>query len=837
MKKRSGIALNIKPMNGNDYGVFLPNAKRKYVIGRNSRGARSNVDVAIADKHVSRRHCEIKWMKTFGWVVRDLNTSNGTTLDGEQIYSPTSIHEHAELLIGTTRITFRFDKPKDYIVIGDKVRDDDESAVGDETKTETTVVLDTVDGVSHPSQYMVTETLSPGGGVADAPFSARRGTPDNMPTGTVSEAPTLPVDDMATKAQRTFKSDRTKTTKIVEDFHSKTKSATRAETVVEATSALTESTVELVRKPDGMVRQDVPSEESVRPEGLGGIFLDLVNANLIDKSRALALLQVARAVGRTYFRALAEDTMVKFKDEIYQMVSKKLGLQLINDEKALFSEVINPDWLHVAVAESLGVLVLEPRSPSVVRYATIDPFDLVLDDWIRQRGQSPTEKVLTTPKSFFGVIHRLKSRVDDEMAGEIGVAINISMEEERHIRNDIENVEVPQIVNYFLHRGHAQGASDIHIEPTEDRLLIRNRVDGMLHEDTTLPSSLHSEIVSRIKIIAGMDVAEKRRPQDGRIGSVIRGSAIDVRVSTYPTVYGDKIVMRLLDKSALRPSPETLGLLAGGLRLLKDKISAPYGLIMLCGPTGSGKTTTLYSCLGSIDKTTDNVLTIEDPVEYRLKGVHQMQVNEKIGLTFASGLRTILRQDPDVIMVGECRDLETAAMAIQASLTGHIVFSTIHTNDSVGVVTRLLDMEIDPFLVANALSLAVAQRLVRCVCQHCKTTILGKEVLKDLYAGGVSDERLKSLHIEVDPEVSYVKGAGCMHCRNTGYQGRQAVFELFEMTAEARTMIMSNNFNANNLHEYAVKQGMITLIKHGMHLVDEGITTHEEVLRVLGESY
>ena len=247
--------------------------------------------------------------------------------------------------------------------------------------------------------------------------------------------------------------------------------------------------------------------------------------------------------------------------------------------------------------------------------------------------------------------------------------------------------------------------------------------------------------------------------------------------------------------------------------------------------------TTLYSCLGSIDKLAKNVLTVEDPVEYRLKGVHQMQVNEKIGLNFASGLRTILRQDPDVIMVGECRDQETASMAINASLTGHIVFSTIHTNDAIGVITRLLDMKIDPFLVANSVSIAVAQRLVRVVCRHCRTEVSGREVLDRLHEEGASDERLANLGMDVDADFFYVKGAGCMHCHNTGYLGRRAVFELFEMTSEARTMIMSPNFNADQLRTYSQGNGMETLISHGLHLVDEGETTHEEVLRVLGESY
>ena len=343
---------------------------------------------------------------------------------------------------------------------------------------------------------------------------------------------------------------------------------------------------------------------------------------------------------------------------------------------------------------------------------------------------------------------------------------------------------------------------------------------------------MHPEIVSRVKILSGMDVAEKRRPQDGRIGTLIRENAIDVRVSSYPTIYGEKIVMRLLDKNALRPSPEHLGMISRDLRLLYDKLDAPFGLVMISGPTGSGKTTTLYSCLSYIDKKTKNVLTVEDPVEYRLKGVHQMQVNEKIGLTFASGLRTILRQDPDVIMVGECRDGETAGMAIQAALTGHIVFSTIHTNDAVGVIPRLIDMGVEPFLVANSVSLCIAQRLVRRICRHCQAPEEGQSVLERLHNDAISDERLAALGIVVDPDLTYVTGRGCVHCRNTGYQGRQAVFEIFEIDQDARAEIVSPTFDANVMRRRARERGMTTLIGHGMMLIDEGMTTHSEVVRV-----
>jgi type II secretory ATPase GspE/PulE/Tfp pilus assembly ATPase PilB-like protein len=350
-----------------------------------------------------------------------------------------------------------------------------------------------------------------------------------------------------------------------------------------------------------------------------------------------------------------------------------------------------------------------------------------------------------------------------------------------------------------------------------------------------MPLELHSAVVSRIKIMAGMDVAERRRPQDGRISIMIRKSPLDVRVSTLPTVLGEKVVMRLLDDEALRPSPDQLGIRDQNLRIILDKITAPHGLIMISGPTGSGKTTTLYSCLSAADRAHRNVVTIEDPVEYRLRGVHQMQVSEKIGLSFASGLRTILRQDPDVIMVGECRDAETAHMAVQAALTGHVVFSTIHANDCISVLTRLLDMRVDSFLVASALSLSISQRLVRVSCKHCAVMVEGREILRLLRAEGVSAEKMARLGLSIDDKMPCVHPAGCPHCRHTGYAGRQAVFEMLEINAEIRKLIVSENFEVDALRLLARKSGMVPMIGHGLQLVEEGRTTYSELIRVFGD--
>ena len=369
----------------------------------------------------------------------------------------------------------------------------------------------------------------------------------------------------------------------------------------------------------------------------------------------------------------------------------------------------------------------------------------------------------------------------------------------------------------------------------EDGTVVRNRIDGILHEEARLPIALHPAITSRVKILAGMDVAERRRPQDGRITAQIRQMPLDIRVSSFPTVSGEKIVLRLLDEKALRPTPEKLGMRDHNLRMLLDKITAPHGLIMLSGPTGSGKTTTLYSCLSAVDRYRRNVVTLEDPVEYRLKGVHQMQVNERIGLTFANGLRTILRQDPDVLMVGECRDSESAQMTIRASLAGRVVLSTIHANDAVGVVSRLLDMKIDPFLVATALSLPIAQRLVRTTCNHCRTTVEGAEMLAMLRAEGVSEDKLSYLGIDIDSRASCLHATGCAQCRHTGYAGRQPVFEMFEVTDEFRELIAAEPFNANDLRTAVRDSGMLSMVEDALQLVQDERTTYSEVIRVFGD--
>ena len=561
-----------------------------------------------------------------------------------------------------------------------------------------------------------------------------------------------------------------------------------------------------------------------------------------DRDRVLRAAETARQTGVTLVAALQNQSDDRLS-RLYARLAEDYGFAILYDKDRVLEQAQeadeDPDLL--AAGREMGVLILPSqerqngrRRPHV---ALTDPTDLGVRDWLRDRIGADIAFSLIEPKTFKDVRSKLAAQSDDFNMDDQVIHIDVTAADEQMILADTGAVDTPRIVNWMLWRSFRAGSSDIHVEPTEGYLVIRNRIDGILHEERRMPLERHAEISSRLKIIAGMDVAEKRRPQDGRIGVVIDKRPIDIRVSSFPTIHGEKLVMRLLDRSALRPSPSDLGLKPRDLTLLLEKVDAPFGLVMISGPTGSGKTTTLYSCLSHIDKDSRNVLTVEDPVEYRLAGVHQMQVNERIGLTFAAGLRTILRQDPDVIMVGECRDEETAAMAIQSALTGHIVFSTIHTNDAIGVITRLLDIGIDRFLVANALTLAVAQRLVRRICPHCPTIEPGKEIRQRLHRDGITDARLRDLALPLDDKEHYAVEQGCPACRHTGYLGRQPVFEVFEMTNDARTMILDPDFNADRLRQAALQDGMTTLIRHGISLIEGEKTTHEEIIRVLGETY
>ena len=407
------------------------------------------------------------------------------------------------------------------------------------------------------------------------------------------------------------------------------------------------------------------------------------------------------------------------------------------------------------------------------------------------------------------------------MNGESTDSIISEIEETGDLLDDTSDAPMIRLVNIILSQAVKDRASDIHIEPFQNTVKVRYRIDGVLYNILNLPRKVHSSLASRIKIMARLNIAEKRLPQDGRIDIKIAERSVDIRVSSIPTAFGERVVLRLLDKTASILNLAELGMDGKRIKLFNSLIKSPYGIILVTGPTGSGKTTTLYSALSSINNPDINIITIEDPIEYQIEGIGQIQVNPKIDLTFANGLRSIVRQDPDVILVGEIRDRETAEIAIQSSLTGHLVFSTLHTNDAAGSVTRLIEMGIEPFLVVSSVIAIVAQRLVRVLCPKCKEPYTP------------DDESLGNMGLErniLEKHVFFRK-KGCTACMHTGYRGRSAIFEIMYMDDEIKRLILKTS-DANQINELAVSRGMTTLLQDGTRKALSGITTVEEVLRV-----
>lgn len=460
--------------------------------------------------------------------------------------------------------------------------------------------------------------------------------------------------------------------------------------------------------------------------------------------------------------------------------------------------------LIAAVAGDNGVLALSELS----KYMRLSPRPL----------KASTGVVLDAINRFYGSMGSAEE-VMDNITGDDLSSVAVEFEKPKDLLELTEDAPIIRLFNAILQQAVKDRASDIHIEPYEKDLDVRLRVDGIMHKVLAPPKIIQNALISRIKIMGGLDIAETRLPQDGRIRLLVAGRDVDIRVSIVPTAYGERAVLRLLDRKQ-----GLIGLYEVGLNLEDEKrlegmLHSTHGIILVTGPTGSGKTTTLYSALNRIHTEEKNILTVEDPVEYQLKGVGQIHVNPKIGLTFASGLRSILRQDPDVIMVGEIRDFETAEIAIQASLTGHMVLSTLHTNDAPSAITRLVDMGVEPFLAASSLLGVLAQRLVRVICPHCKE------------AYEPTEEELKYVSVPV-----LYKGKGCEKCAGKGYLGRLGIFELLAISDEIRGMITDKS-DAQSIRTRALALGMTTLRSDGFEKAAKGITTIEEILRVTQKDY
>ena len=469
------------------------------------------------------------------------------------------------------------------------------------------------------------------------------------------------------------------------------------------------------------------------------------------------------------------------------------------------------------------------RTEDSLLVALSDPLDsTLLNDLGTLTGEavepclaSATEILKAINKSYESKVGE-SDNVIEEIEGDRSTDLVQDFEPE-DLLDTSDEAPIIRFVNSLITQGYKERASDIHIEPFENELMIRYRVDGILYNIHNPPFKAHAGIVSRIKIMSQLNIAEKRLPQDGRLRVRIAGQDIDVRVSTLPTAFGERVVLRLLDKASSVLSLEEIGLKETQLQRVENMINKSHGVFLVTGPTGSGKTTTLYSVLTRLDRLEKNIITVEDPIEYQLSGVGQLQVNSKIDLTFANGLRSILRQDPDIIMVGEIRDQETAEIVIQSALTGHMVFSTLHTNDAAGALTRLVEMGVEPFLAASSIVGVMAQRLVRKICPHCREEVVPPaELLDELRDEGLPDNPV------------FFSGRGCERCMQIGYWGRTGIYELMEMDDDVRDLLLKNK-DAASIRKIAKQKGMQTLRSAGLAKALQGETTLEEVLRVTQE--
>jgi general secretion pathway protein E len=450
-----------------------------------------------------------------------------------------------------------------------------------------------------------------------------------------------------------------------------------------------------------------------------------------------------------------------------------------------------------------------------------------MDDLIRMLGFDDVRPVLSTKDAILFAINMsydLSRGSAEQLVQDMeenGSAIISELEEKADLLDDISDAPIIKLANHIISQSVKARASDIHIEPYQDSFKVRYRVDGILYDFLSPPKWLQPALISRIKVMAKMNIAEKRLPQDGRLDVKIGHQEIDVRVSTLPTSFGERLVLRLLDKSGSLISLSDLGLDADKLALLDNLIRSPNGIILVTGPTGSGKTTTLYAILSSINIPDVNIITIEDPIEYQLQGINQIQVNPKINLTFAKGLRSIVRQDPDVILVGEIRDQETAEIAVQSALTGHLVFSTLHTNDSASAITRLVDIGVEPFLLSSSVLAVIAQRLIRVLCTDCKEAYTPDEAA--LMRLGINRDQIR--------DAAIYRAKGCENCFHTGYKGRKGIFEMMILDSGLKSLILKT-FDSNRIKNEALNRNMVTLRQDGINKVLSGISTIEEVLRV-----
>ena len=552
----------------------------------------------------------------------------------------------------------------------------------------------------------------------------------------------------------------------------------------------------------------------------------LVASGIITEAQLEQALAMPREDGQRLGDVLIQHGFIT-EAQLIDALRVQLGVDFI-DLTAVSIPVELARYVPRNIAKKYGVVPVKLVQDRLY-LAMHDPLDFVAQDEVKTASRKRVVPMIATRRAVEQAIALLSgsegtARVIEEMKREVGSGEDIVPAQLPHDTADPEeSAPTIRFVNSLIERAFTERASDIHLEPQEGELVVRMRIDGMLHRILTVPSDLQNTVISRLKIMGGMNIAEHKIPQDGHAMVSVRGHSLDLRISSMPTVYGEKIVLRLLDKSAQALDKSALGLEGRDLDNYNALLKNTSGVILLVGPTGSGKSTTMCNMLRDLAREEINIVTLEDPVEYHIPGVSQCQINEKTGMTFASGLRAILRQDPDIISVGEIRDGETASIAMRAAITGHLVFSTLHTNDAPSAVSRLADIGVVPWLISSALRGVVSQRLVRKICPHCKT------------AYRPSDEELAVLGMDIGSDVTFYKGAGCPECRHSGYSGRRAVFEILMIDRTLRRLI-SGGADSAALADAAYGSGFITMRDSCRQLVLSGVTSAEEAARTINST-
>lgn len=572
----------------------------------------------------------------------------------------------------------------------------------------------------------------------------------------------------------------------------------------------------------------------------------LVGKNKLLQQDAAEIRIKSVSLGKDVEEIIREEKKVT-EEDLIEAKAEVLGVPYFNETQL----VISPELMKL-IPESLArMYLLLPiglnKNEGSLKVAMVRPNDLGVINFFQKRTGYRLQVMMASEATVNSLIDKLyiqslTGEISDVLAeaGDTSDETGVKTISNDSLAKIIKEPKIVEIVKKILEHAIKLRASDIHIEPEENITRIRYRIDGILEEKLTLDKKYQASLVSRIKILSGMKIDEKRVPQDGRFNFSADGEEVDLRISSLPTVFGEKVVMRLLKKSGKAPTLTELGLRGRALKNLEQAVTIPHGIILITGPTGSGKTTTLYAMLTKINTPRVNIVTLEDPVEYQIKGINQVQANPQAGLTFASGLRSFLRQDPNIIMVGEIRDEETAALAVQASLTGHLVFSTIHTNSAAGALPRLLDMKVEPFLLSSSMTAAVGQRVLRKVCDKCRVAYVPeaavvndiKTVLGSLYDGFIKSNPEKSAEAQKKGvEILLYKGDGCEKCGHSGYFGRIGIFEVLIVNEKIARLIMERA-DAGTVEKQSIADGMITLKQDGYLKVLEGISTIEEVIRV-----